>query len=136
MREQIEFHGPATIYALKEGPEWAAYVDPFSVAGEGRTADDAVQSAIRNLTELLGVLAAEIRQHGARNVEVLCPLKPSLRRKAKRRVQVLLVAVNTPAKEPVSPASTNIRPFSKRSVKSLLVKSAGIAVVPPVCLAV
>ena len=95
-----------------------------------------MQSAVRNLTELLGVLSEEIRRHGAKNVEVLCPLKASFKKGARKKLQALLVAVNAPIKKPVLPAPGRIRPFSKRGLKSLLAGSAGVAVVPPACLAV
>ncbi len=133
MADDVTFYGPVTIYVRKERSEWAAYVDPFSVAGEGRTSDEAVKSAIRNLTELLRILAADIRKHGQSNVQILCPLKAAQKRNAKK-LEGLLWAAGKPIRARIPSAPAEVRPFSKRTVRRVLATSASIGVVPPVCL--
>ncbi len=131
MAAEAEFYGPITIYVRKEKGEWAAYVDPFSVAGEGETAERAVESAIRNLTELLGALATEVRRHGSEDVEIICPLKAEDKRGASKTVQGLVWAASGPIRSRVPPAATSVTPISKTSARRMLATSASIGVVPP-----
>ena len=135
MAAPVEFYGPITIYVCKEQDEWAAYVDPFSIAGEGPTRKKAVESAILNLTELLKDLARDVRKYGPENVEVLCPLESKIKRESKMTLTALVFASSRPIKAHVVPAEPRIRPFTRDSFKRTVARSASIGVIPPATLA-
>lgn len=134
MADQVSFYGPIDIYTHKEGKEWVAYVDPFSVAGDGPTPKSALRHALRNLAQQLRALGEEIRKAGPSKVQVLCPL-PSDLKTSSRVAHFLLYAVHKGAKS--APGHLpRVRRLSKRNAGEVLATSATISVVPAECQAV
>lgn len=130
MAAEIQFYGPITIYVRREDGEWWAHVDPFSVSGDGSTKERAIDSALRNLTELLHVLADDIRKHGPQNVEVLCPLKPG-DKKGATPLQGLLWAATAPIRKRMPSFATRVKRIDRASARKMLAVSASIGVIPP-----
>ena len=131
MNEQVEFYGPITIYARREGGEWVTYVDPFGVAGDGATREEAVESAFRNLTAQLTVLAEEIKEHGEK-VEIMCPLEDEVKAGAEV-LHALVYVVNHVSTARADAA--RVRPLSERTARDIFARSSMIGVVPAPCVA-
>ncbi len=131
MSEQVEFYGPITIYAREEGGKWATYVDPFGVAGDGTTREEAIESAFRNLCAQFTALAEEIGEHGE-NVEILCPLEDEVKL-GSEILHALVYAVNPAPTASADPA--RVRPLSARAARDILARGSKVGVVPAPCVA-
>ena len=92
MAKRIAFYGPLEVYVRREAGEWAAFVDPFSIAGEGSSQSKAVESAMQNLQVLLDETARLIHRHGRSRVGVTCPL-PRQEKKGKK-LEGFIVAIS------------------------------------------
>ncbi len=68
-----------------------AWADPFSMAGTGRTFDEAMDDLRKNLEVLFTAPAEGIRKHGSK-VEVFTPLDDELKR-AQRTASLFLCAM-------------------------------------------
>ncbi len=129
--EQVQFYGPITVYARREGGEWVTYADPFGVAGDGATREEAIESVFRNLTAQLTVLAEEIREHGD-DVEIMCPLEDDVKTGAEV-LHALVYTVDHLATVPSDPA--RVQPLSARTARDIFARSSRIGVVPAPCVA-
>jgi hypothetical protein len=123
--ETIAFYGPVSIYVRKEGREWAAYVDHFSVAGDGSSREAAVRDALRNLDVQLAGLAEEIRTYGSR-VQVFIPLPAE----AKRGAEVFTTALCAVYRKRINGPATTLRALSRRAAEEMLATSLTVSAVP------
>ena len=68
------FFGPIRIYLHREGAEFVAKIDPFSVCGVGRTEEAALRRARELLNSHLAHLVLALEEYGPRKVKILNPL--------------------------------------------------------------
>jgi hypothetical protein len=128
MSSQVTFLGPIVAYARKDGGEWEAWVDPFSVVGCGRTADEAIECAKRNVVTHITDLSAAMDRHGSRKVALLCPLTAAHKRGAKRTERFLLYAVRK-SRAP-GRASTKPSKLTRDRIRNLFRDKAEVGLVP------
>lgn len=89
--------GPVEIHVHKEHGGWAAYVEPFSIAGDGKTEHKAALDALENLGEYLRMLMHRIEERGhTRNLQVFCPISKEMR--SNRVLHALIWATGIPRK--------------------------------------
>jgi hypothetical protein len=74
MSQVYEFYGPLHVYLRREGGEYQAWVDPFSIIGTGRSEQVALRHARDLLISHLRALAGELRRHGPHKVRLLSPM--------------------------------------------------------------
>lgn len=79
MAIQVEFLASVRMYVQRHGRRYEVWVDPFSVAGEGKSAEEAVADAKRGLELHFTALAEALNEYGDK-VELFCPLSAKLRR--------------------------------------------------------
>ena len=121
----VQFFGPVRVYVRRSGPDWEAWADPFSVVGEGRTREAAVESAKRNVEDYISAAAEAIHRHGNR-VDLITPLPPDL--KGDDCIEFLLYACRD-IRRPTRHRS-RLQTLDKRSLRGLLREGADVGIVP------
>ncbi len=124
--EEIEFYEAVAVYTRKEGKEWASYVDPFSVGGDGRTRKEAIENALLNLNALFMTLVKEKQLRGS-NVEAFCPLDDDLKKGA--QVDRFLVCAVYQV-EHQKPRLPRVKRLSRPAARKMFSTSATVSVVP------
>lgn len=126
--QDIEFYEAVSVYTRKEGKEWVAYVDPFSVGGDGSTKQKAIRSALANLNALFRSLVEEKQLRGS-DVEVFCPLDDDLKRGADvdRFLICAVYAVERPKRMVGLP---RVKRLSEPAAQKIFSTSATVSVVP------
>ena len=131
MHSEVMFLGPIDVYAHREGGEWVAWADPFSMAGTGQTFEEAVEDVRANLEVLFTTLAEGIRKHGSK-VEVFTPLTDDLKR-AEKTAHLFICATRRVSRKPRPP--TVVQSLSRRGLLKALRSNEAIGVAPTACLA-
>ncbi len=129
MHSEVTFLGPINVYARREDGEWVAWADPFSMAGTGRTFDEAMDDLRKNLEVLFTALAEGIRKHGSK-VEAFTPLDDELKR-AEKTASLFLCAMRSVSRKPRPPSP--VRSLSRRSLFDALRSNSTVGVAPAAC---